>query len=281
MLDTVARPARRITLAGALLGAAACGGESAMVAASGAGGASSSSGAGGGAVVPACEGFALAVDGALDGQHFHVAPPLRSAGGTSKCFTGLSEGHGLLRLSTPQSFGQIGVVASDRGFLRLPATDGGTGTWLCRDAPSAVILEAGSAPSGLGKISFTWPSLRELGVCPGTPVNAALTFEPMVGLSGTLDGASIAIPSTASMTTESGKWESHDLGDCGVLEVLHTTDPPRGVILLPSSVPGADAVFCVDGITKDGAGFTLQGVSRLGGCSEESGSGSLGVCIEF
>jgi hypothetical protein len=248
----------------------------------GAGGATSATGAGGATVaVPPCEPVAATVDGTVDGQPLHAAPELHSAGG-GDCFTFLMDGHGFLRLTSQQGFSKPGLVVSDHGWLRLPGPDVVAGHWLCSDAPTPVTLTSPNPSVPPSKASFAWPSLHDLGACPGVPVDAALTLGS-TGLSGTLDGAAVSLASlsSSSSTQDGATWEIHELGGCGMVEIDNSTSPPSGAMLMPPEGPDAGAMFCIGSITKTDAGFVLGGVSRLGTCGEAKTVGAVGVCAGF
>lgn len=272
-------------------GSASCGGKvvvDAMESAGGGGGdstaASSASGAGGqgggpatntgsGASIPPlfCAADKIGFSGTIDGVVL-LDTVRASVDFADVVFVGAIADDGGIFIA-PQDIS----MESHLGLVRIPSppqdlsspVPSNPGQWLCDlDAPFTATV-FGSPELLAGPVTYS--HLRRLGTCPGTPIGGEIVCQgsscDLGEIGGTITGVS---PDPTEMSFfDQGLFVSV-LGDGGAL-------------LLPTTHPDAQALYCAGTVVMSDAGvLTIGELSRLGRCDEgTSVSGTVTVCGGF
>jgi hypothetical protein len=192
---------------------------------------------------------------------------------------------GAMAPDCPNVYG--GSTASAAAMVNLSLDGGGTTIWLCdADHPTVTFSPLGSPEAQTIDVASTLASLRNLGSCPGAPVDAKLTSSigPLAGvLNGTSFESAIVMPIVyPSPHLGYGDAVLAYQGGGALLWETGTAQREAGVILMAAGSPDPGAVYCFDGpdYAWGSAGpSVVPNLTRLGTCAEAPPvKGSLSVC---
>jgi hypothetical protein len=159
----------------------------------------------------------------------------------------------------------------------MPWNSPTAGVVFCADHTE--VVQSGELGDG-GTFAAGLSGLRKLGACPGSPVSSDAVFcdsgcEHVI--EGMIDGVSLTLDGT---------------GGFGAVETTldgggHLSYQSGGLMIWMPDNSGLEggAIYCVDSLTQlpgDPERFQLEGVSRLGSCSDAGlVQGTVDVCVSF